>query len=64
MSGLTGLAGVRDPFFGHSAVSGAEKYALMGPFWIRCLLLDQLPVTGDAGSFENMVPLNENKWML
>ena len=44
--------------------SSAEKYALMGPFWIRCLLLDQLPVTGDAGSCENTVPLKENKWML
>ena len=62
MNELTGLAGVRYAFCGQ--LFPVEKYALMGPFWVRCLLLDQLSVAGDAWSFENMVPLKESKWML
>ena len=62
MNGLTGLAEARYSFYGQ--LFPVEKYALIGPFWVRCLLLDQLPAAGDAGSFENMVPLKESKWML
>lgn len=50
------LRWVRCPFLGQSAFSNAEEHSMMGPFWVRSLLLNQFPVAGDAQSFENMVP--------